>query len=154
MAFSKQTKSGTRESRFLLLTSLRLNVMLTDYICVIQLSHHNIRYFPPSSFFFSSSTYNKIASALQAQVDATIRTMQETINNLPERKKGLDLFENRTDRLFITSRGSCDKANKVRKRVWWKDIKGRMCLISSVIILLLMIVILLIMSLMLQHHNY
>jgi hypothetical protein len=35
-------------------------------------SHHNIRYFPLSNFFFSPSTYNKMASALQAQVDVTI----------------------------------------------------------------------------------
>jgi hypothetical protein len=34
--------------------------------------------------------------------------MRETINNLLERKERLDLFENRTDRLFITSHGSCD----------------------------------------------
>jgi hypothetical protein len=80
--------------------------------------------------------------------------MQKTINNLPERKKGLDLFENRTNELFITSHSSCDRANEVRTRVWWKDIKGHMCLINSVIILLLMIVVLLIMSLILQHHNY
>jgi vesicle-associated membrane protein 4 len=95
-----------------------------------------------------------MASALQAQVDATIRTMRETINNLPERKEPLDSFENRTDGLSITSHGSYDRANKIRKHVWWKDIKGRMCLISSVIILLLVIVVLPIVSLMLQHHNY
>ena len=59
-----------------------------------------------------------MASALQAQVDATIRTMRETINNPPERKECLDLFENRTDELSITSHSSCDKANEVRKRVW------------------------------------
>jgi hypothetical protein len=59
-----------------------------------------------------------MASALQAQVDATICTMRETINNLPEQKERLDLFENRTDRLSITSHGSCDRANEVRKRVW------------------------------------
>ncbi|KAH8792228.1 synaptobrevin, partial [Hyaloscypha sp. PMI_1271] len=80
-------------------------------------------------------------SALQAQVDATVRTMRETINNLPERKERLDSFENRTDRLSITSHGSCDGVGKARKLVWWKDIKGRMCLISSVIIFLLVIVV-------------
>jgi hypothetical protein len=92
-------------------------------------------------------------SALQAQVDATIRTMRETINNLPERKERLDLFENRTDGLSITSHSSCDGGNEVHKRAWRKDIKGRMCLISSVIILLLVIVVLPIVTLMLQHHN-
>ncbi|PVH69114.1 hypothetical protein DL98DRAFT_439729, partial [Cadophora sp. DSE1049] len=94
---------------------------------------------------------NKMASALQAQVDANLRTMRETINNLPERKERLDSFENRTDGLSITSHGSCDGATEIRKRVWWK---GRMCLISSVIILLLVIVVLPIVILMLQHHNY
>jgi hypothetical protein len=94
-----------------------------------------------------------MASALQAQVDATIRTMRETISNLPERKECLDLFENKTDGLSITSHSSCDGGNKVRKRAWRKDIKGRMCLISSIIILLLVIVVLPIVALMLQHHN-
>jgi hypothetical protein len=92
-----------------------------------------------------------MASALQAQVDATIRTMRETMNNLPERKERLDLFENRTDGL--SSHSSCDGGNEVRKRAWRKDIKGRMCLITSVIILLLVIVVLPIVTLMLQHHN-
>jgi hypothetical protein len=95
-----------------------------------------------------------MASALQAQVDATVRTMRETINNLPEREERLDSSENRTDGLSITSHGSCDEANEVRKRVRWKDIKGRVCLISSVIILLLVIVVLPVVALMLQHHNY
>jgi vesicle-associated membrane protein 4 len=95
-----------------------------------------------------------MASALQAQVDATIRTMRETIKNLPEWKERLDSCENRTDGLSITSHSSCDGANEVRMRVWWKDMKGRMCLISSVIILLLVIVVLPIVTLMLQHHNY
>jgi vesicle-associated membrane protein 4 len=80
--------------------------------------------------------------------------MQETINNLLERKERLDSFENKTDALSITSYSSYDRVNEVRKRVWWKDIKGRMCLINNVIILLLVIVVLPIMSLMLQHHNY
>ncbi|KAF4633907.1 hypothetical protein G7Y89_g4210 [Cudoniella acicularis] len=61
---------------------------------------------------YSTPKAGKIASALQAQVDATIRTIRETINNLPERKERLDLFENRTDRLSITSHGSYDRANK------------------------------------------
>jgi hypothetical protein len=98
-------------------------------------------------------TYDKMASALQAQVDATVRTMRETINNIPERKERLDSFENRTDGLSITSHGSCNEANEVRKRVCWKDVKGRMCLISSVIILLVVIVVLPVVALMLQHHN-
>jgi uncharacterized membrane protein YvbJ len=77
---------------------------------------------------------------LQVQVDATIRIMRETINNLLEWKERLDLFENRTDRLFITSYSSYDKR---------KDIKRRMCLINSIIILLLIIIILLIITLIL-----
>ena len=94
-----------------------------------------------------------MASALQAQVDATVRTMRETINNIPERKERLDSFENRTEGLSITSHGSCDEAGEVSKRVCWKDVKGCMCLISSVIFLLIVVVVLPVVALMLQHHN-
>jgi hypothetical protein len=43
--------------------------------------------------------------------------MRETINNLLEQKKYLDLFENRINKLFITSYGSYNRVNKARKRV-------------------------------------
>ena len=87
----------------------------------------------------------------QAQINATVRTMRDTINNIPERKERLDSFENRTEGLSITSHGSCDEAGEVSKRVCWKDVKGRMCLISSVVILLVVIVVLPVVAL--QHHS-
>jgi len=89
----------------------------------------------------------------QAQINATVRTMRDTINNIPERKERLDSFENRTDGLSITFHGSYNEANEVCKRVCWKDVKGCMCLISSVIFLLIVVVVLPVVALMLQHHN-
>jgi hypothetical protein len=52
-----------------------------------------------------------MASALQAQVDAIVRTIRETINSILEREERIDLFEDKTDGLSITSYGSCDEAN-------------------------------------------
>jgi hypothetical protein len=52
-----------------------------------------------------------MASALQAQVDATICIIQETINSILEREERMDLFEDKTNGLFITSHGSCNEAN-------------------------------------------
>lgn len=91
-----------------------------------------------------------MASALQAQIDATIRTMRETINDLPEREERLDSFKNRNDGVSITSHSTCDETNKLPKGMCWKDIKGRIYLISSVIILILVIIVLPVVALMLQ----
>lgn len=53
----------------------------------------------------------------------------------------MDSIENKTDNLAISAQGFRRGANRVRKDMWWKDMKMRMCLILVVIILLIVIIV-------------
>jgi vesicle-associated membrane protein 4 len=44
------------------------------------------------------------------------------------------------DNLAVSAQGFRRGANRVRKQMWWKDMKMRLCLIGGVIILLVVII--------------
>ena len=67
--------------------------------------------------------------------------MRDNINKVAERGERLDSIENKTDNLAIRAQGFRRGANRVRKDMWWKDMKMRMCLILVVIILLIVIIV-------------
>ena len=60
---------------------------------------------------------------------------------MAERGERLDSIENRTDNLAISAQGFRRGANRVRKDMWWKDFKMRMCLIFGIIIVIIVIVV-------------
>ena len=67
--------------------------------------------------------------------------MRDNINKLAERGERLDSIENKTDNLAISAQGFRRGANRVRKDMWWKDFKMRMCLIFGIIIVIIVIVV-------------
>ncbi|WPK27266.1 hypothetical protein PUMCH_004645 [Australozyma saopauloensis] len=67
--------------------------------------------------------------------------MRDNINKVAERGERLDSIENKTDNLAISAQGFRRGANRVRKDMWWKDMKMRMCIILGVIILLVVIIV-------------
>lgn len=67
--------------------------------------------------------------------------MRDNINKVAERGERLDSIENKTDNLAISAQGFRRGANRVRKDMWWKDMKMRMCLILGVIIVLVVIIV-------------
>lgn len=67
--------------------------------------------------------------------------MRDNINKVAERGERLDLIENKTDNLAISAQGFRRGANRVRKDMWWKDMKMRLCIILGVIILLVVIIV-------------
>jgi len=67
--------------------------------------------------------------------------MRDNINKVAERGERLDSIENKTDNLAISAQGFRRGANRVRKDMWWKDFKMRMCLIFAVIIVIIVIVV-------------
>lgn len=75
------------------------------------------------------------------QIDDTVGIMRDNINKVAERGERLDLIENKTDNLAISAQGFRRGANRVRKDMWWKDMKMRMCIILGVIILLVVIIV-------------
>ncbi|ODV88680.1 hypothetical protein CANCADRAFT_127526 [Tortispora caseinolytica NRRL Y-17796] len=84
---------------------------------------------------------NNKTAAIQAQIDDTVGIMRDNINRVAERGERLDSLQDKTDNLAVSAQGFRRGANKVRKQMWWKDMKMRMCLIGGIIILIVVIVV-------------
>ncbi|KAG9238628.1 synaptobrevin [Amylocarpus encephaloides] len=84
---------------------------------------------------------NQRTAALQAQIDDTVGVMRENINKVSQRGERLDSLQDKTDNLAVSAQGFRRGANRVRKQMWWKDMKMRMCLIIGIIILLVVIIV-------------
>jgi len=67
--------------------------------------------------------------------------MRENINKVSQRGERLDALQDKTDNLAVSAQGFRRGANRVRKQMWWKDMKMRMCLIIGIIILLVIIIV-------------
>ncbi|KAK5229513.1 Vesicle membrane receptor protein (v-SNARE) [Exophiala xenobiotica] len=80
-------------------------------------------------------------AALQAQIDDTVGVMRENINKVSQRGERLDSLQDKTDNLAVSAQGFRRGANRVRKQMWWKDMKMRMCLIVGIIVLLIVIIV-------------
>ncbi|EEU46965.1 uncharacterized protein NECHADRAFT_92014 [Fusarium vanettenii 77-13-4] len=72
---------------------------------------------------------NARTQALQAQIDDTVGVMRDNINKVSQRGERLDALQDKTDNLAVSAQGFRRGANRVRKQMWWKDMKMRMCLI-------------------------
>jgi vesicle-associated membrane protein 4 len=78
--------------------------------------------------------------ALQAQIDDTVGVMRENIQKVSQRGEDLDALQDKTDNLAVSAQGFRRGANRVRKQMWWKDVKMRICIAIGIIILLLIII--------------
>jgi vesicle-associated membrane protein 4 len=61
--------------------------------------------------------------ALQPQINDTIRVMWENIHKVSERRESLDSLQDKTDNLAVSSDSLRHGANRVRKRMCWREIK-------------------------------
>jgi vesicle-associated membrane protein 4 len=66
--------------------------------------------------------------------------MRNNINNVSERGARLDSLQDKTDNLAISAQTFRKGANRVRKQMWWKDMKMRICLTVGGIFLLILII--------------
>ncbi|EKV10005.1 V-SNARE, putative [Penicillium digitatum] len=101
-------------------------------------------YIPSGSTGASAATGqhgNQRTAALQAQIDDTVGVMRENINKVSQRGENLDSLQDKTDNLAVSAQGFRRGANRVRKDMWWKDMKMRVCLVICVIILLIVIIV-------------
>lgn len=67
--------------------------------------------------------------------------MRDNINKVSERGEHLASMDVRTDELAIAAQGFKRGSNQVRKRMWVKDLKMKMCLAIVIIILLVVIIV-------------
>jgi len=79
-------------------------------------------------------------SAIQEIQDA-VRGMQNNIAAVGQRGERLDALQDKTDNLATQANGFRRGANRVRKQMWWKDMKMRMCIIVGIIVLLVIIIV-------------
>ncbi|KAH7116974.1 synaptobrevin-domain-containing protein [Dendryphion nanum] len=67
--------------------------------------------------------------------------MNNNLRVMAERGERLDSLQDKTDNLATSAQGFRRGANRVRKQMWWKDMKMRMWLIVGIIVLLLIIIV-------------
>ena len=67
--------------------------------------------------------------------------MRENINKVSQRGERLDSLQDKTDNLAVSAQGFRRGANRVRKQMWWKDMRMRMCIIIGIILLLVVIIV-------------
>ncbi|KAF2404237.1 synaptobrevin [Trichodelitschia bisporula] len=84
---------------------------------------------------------NSRTAALQAEIDSTVGIMRDNINKVSERGEHLDSLQGKTDNLAQSAQGFRRGANRVRKQMWWKDMKMRMCIAAAVIIILVIVIV-------------
>ncbi|RYP24211.1 hypothetical protein DL765_000706 [Monosporascus sp. GIB2] len=84
---------------------------------------------------------NARTQALQEEIDNTVNVMRKNVEMVSQRGERLDALQDKTDNLAVSAQGFRRGANRVRKQMWWKDMKMRMCLIIGIIVLILIIVI-------------
>lgn len=67
--------------------------------------------------------------------------MRDNIQAMSERGSRLDVLQNKSTILEGNAQGFRRGANRVRKDMWWKDMKMRICIIVGIIILLIVIIV-------------
>jgi vesicle-associated membrane protein 4 len=67
--------------------------------------------------------------------------VQENIQKASARGVHLDSLQAKSQNLQENSATFKRGANRVRKQMWWKDMKMRMCIIVGIIILLIVIIV-------------
>lgn len=67
--------------------------------------------------------------------------MKDNLKKTSERGERLDDLQDKTDALATQANGFRRGANRVRKQMWWKDMKMRMCLVAGLVILILVVVV-------------
>ncbi|KAM0786926.1 hypothetical protein ACM66B_002348 [Microbotryomycetes sp. NB124-2] len=80
-------------------------------------------------------------AAIQAQIDDTVGIMRDNINKVAERGERLDALQDKTDNLAQSAQGFRKGANRVRKQMWWKDMKMRILIAVGIAVLVIVIVV-------------
>jgi len=84
---------------------------------------------------------NAKTQAIQQEIDATVGVMKDNLVKITERGERLDALQDKTDNLAVSAQGFRRGANRVRKAMWWKDMKMRLIIIAGLVILVIIIVV-------------
>jgi len=95
----------------------------------------------PSSSSNPTGGGNAKTAAIQAQIDDTVGIMRENITKVAERGERIDSLQDKTDNLAVSAQGFRRGANRVRKNMWWKDMKMRIIIGVAISIIIIIIVV-------------
>jgi len=84
---------------------------------------------------------NAKTAAIQAQIDDTVEIMRDNITKVAERGERLDSLQDKTDNLAVSAQGFRRGANRVRKNMWWKDMKMRIIIGLAIAVIIVIIVV-------------
>jgi len=84
---------------------------------------------------------NPKTAAIQQQIDDTVGIMRENITKVAERGERIDVLRDKTDNLAMSAQGFRRGANRVRKNMWWKDMKMRILIGVGIAVLLVIIIV-------------
>jgi len=98
-------------------------------------------YLPRNGSPAGPSQGNPKTAAIQAQIDDTVGIMRENITKVAERGERLDSLQDKTDTLAVSAQGFRRGANRVRKNMWWKDMKMRIIIGVAISVIIIIIVV-------------
>ncbi|TPX33880.1 hypothetical protein SmJEL517_g03339 [Synchytrium microbalum] len=78
---------------------------------------------------------------VQAQVDEVVGIMQNNIEKVMQRGEKLESLQNKTDDLQQGALQFKRGATKVRRQMWWKDLKLKIIIAVIVIVILIIIIV-------------
>ncbi|KAH9819759.1 vesicle-associated membrane protein 4 [Teratosphaeria destructans] len=78
---------------------------------------------------------------IQQEIDFATERMNANIIKTSQRGENLDQLQTKTNALSDQATVFRRGANRVRKQMWWKDMKMRMCIIVGIVILLVVIIV-------------
>ncbi|TPX34105.1 hypothetical protein SeMB42_g07378 [Synchytrium endobioticum] len=78
---------------------------------------------------------------VQNQVDEVVGIMQNNIEKVMQRGERLESLQNKTDDLQQGALQFKKGATKVRRQMWWKDLKLKIIIAAVVIVILIIIIV-------------
>ncbi|KAL5504936.1 SNC2 [Sanghuangporus vaninii] len=78
---------------------------------------------------------------LKNEVAEAQGVMRNNINLVREREDNLQNLQDKTDGLAVSAQSFRRGANKVRKNMWWKDMKMRIIIGIAIVIILIIIIV-------------
>lgn len=100
-------------------------------------------YLPRDGSSSSSGTGqgNPKTAAIQAQINDTVGIMKTNLDKVMERGELVDSLHDKTDNLAVSAQGFRRGANRVRKNMWWKDMKMRIIIGVAIAVIIVIIVV-------------
>ncbi|KAL3899438.1 MAG: hypothetical protein SGCHY_002051 [Lobulomycetales sp.] len=89
----------------------------------------------------SNAAANSKTAQVQGEVDEVVGIMHENINKVMQRGEQLDTLQNKTDNLQNSSAQFKRGASRVRKQMWWKNMKLNMIIGAVVLTIIIVIVV-------------